>query len=91
MLPDPLGPQGDYTGVMTISKTDKGYLAKMAMGGTETPFNKFMYLKKSKTADGDFDFSGVNILFSAQLNKDQLKGTMATSGLEFPFTAARKK
>lgn len=84
-------PQGDYTGVMAISKKDKGYSAKMETQGTETPFNKFVYLKKEMKTEGDFDFSGVNILFSAKLNKDQLKGTMSTSGMEFPFMATRKK
>lgn len=84
-------PQGDYAGIMTISKTDKGYAAKMAVLKNETVFNKFTYIKKSKKTEGDFDFSGVNILFSAQLNKDELKGKMSTSGLEFPFTAIRKK
>ena len=84
-------PQGDYAGVMTISKTDKGYAAKMAVQKDETPFNKFTYSKESKKTEGDFDFSEVNILFSALLNKDVLKGTMSTSGFEFPFNATRKK
>ncbi len=84
-------PQGDYAGVMTISKKDKGYSAKLMSAGNETTFNKFSYIKATKKTEGDFDFSGTQILFSAQLNKDQLKGTMSTSGLEFPFTATRKK
>ncbi len=84
-------PQGDYAGVMTVNKTDKGYAAKMVVLKNEVPFNKFKYDKKSKKTEGDFDFSEVNVLFSAQLNKDVLKGTMSTSGLEFPFTATRKK
>ena len=84
-------PQGDYAGIMTINKAGQGYTAMMTVLKNETPFNKFTYTKKSKKADGDFDFSGVNILFSAQLNKELLKGTMSTSGLEFPFTATRKK
>ena len=84
-------PQGDYAGIMTIQKADQGYSAKMAVLKNETPFNNFTYNKKSKKTEGDFDFSGANILFSAQLNKDVLKGTMSTSGLEFPFTSTRKK
>ena len=84
-------PQGDYAGVMTISKINKGYSATLNSQGTETRFNKFNYIKEGKKTEGDFDFSGTNILFSAQLNKDQLNGTMSTSGMEFTFKATRSK
>jgi hypothetical protein len=76
---------------MTISKVATGYSAKMETGGSETTFNKFTYDKKEKKTEGDFDFSGVTIYLSAKLNKDDLKGNMSTSGMEFPFSATRKK
>ena len=84
-------PQGDYKGILIINKTNKGYAAKMQGDAGETTFNKFTYVKKEQKTEGDFDFSGVNILFSAKLDKDQLKGIMSTSGMEFPFSGTRKK
>ena len=84
-------PQGDYAGIMTITKSATGYAAKMDGAGGTIVFSKFSYSKKDKKAEGDFDFSGNNINFSSQLNKDQLKGTMGTDGMAWPFTATRKK
>ncbi len=84
-------PQGDYAGTLNIEKSPTGYAAKMDGTGGVTPFNKFSFDKKKKITEGDFDFSGVNIVFSAKLNKDELKGTMSTSGMDFPFAATRKK
>jgi hypothetical protein len=59
--------------------------------GSEIAFNKFSFNKKTKQADGDFDFSGLTIFMSAKLNKDEMKGNMSTSGMEFSFSATRKK
>jgi hypothetical protein len=84
-------PQGDYSGNLTISKAPTGYAAKMDGTGSEIAFNKFSFNKKTKQADGDFDFSGLTIFMSAKLNKDEMKGNMSTSGMEFSFSATRKK
>ena len=84
-------PQGDYTGTLTVQKATAGLTAVMDGQTGKVAFNKFTYTKKDQKTEGDFDFSGVNILFSAKLNKDQLKGTMSTSGMDFPFDATRKK
>ncbi|NOT74782.1 MAG: hypothetical protein HOP08_07620 [Cyclobacteriaceae bacterium] len=84
-------PQGDYKGVMTIMKTDKGYAAKLVGDTGEVPFNTFSYASKTKTATGTFDFSGVNLDFNSKVDKDAMKGSLSTSGMEFPFVATRKK
>ena len=84
-------PQGDFTGEMTVTKNDKGYAAKMKNKEDEINFNSFTYDKKEKKTVGSFDFSGTSVEFNALLAKDQLKGTMNAGGMEFPFTATKKK
>jgi len=84
-------PQGDYAGNLTVAKSSTGLTAKMDGAGSEISFNKFTYNKKEKKADGDFDFSGTTIFLNAQLNKDELKGNLSTSGMEFPFVATRSE
>jgi hypothetical protein len=84
-------PQGDYSGNLTITKAPNGFAAKMDGTGSDVMFNKFSFNKKTKQADGDFDFSGLTIFLSAKINKDNMKGNMSTSGMEFPFAATRKK
>jgi hypothetical protein len=84
-------PEGNFAGVMKIAKKENGYSATMNSKGGETVFNSFSYSAKTKKAEGTFDYSGTPINFQAQLNKDQLNGTMSTGGMEFPFKATRKK
>ena len=84
-------PQGDYNGELTISKTQTGYSAKMSGIGAEIPFDKFDYDKASKKTSGDFSFQGMSIGYSGKLSKDNLNGTLAVAGMEFPFMATRKK
>jgi hypothetical protein len=84
-------PQGDYKGLMTISKTETGYAAKMSAEGSEIPFDKFEYVKSTKKAAGNFSFQGTPIGYSATLNKDELNGSIDAGGMEFPIVATRKK
>ena len=84
-------PQGDFSGVMTVTKGEKGYAAKLNGQTGEVFFKTFSYNKKEKKAEGTFDFSGTSILFNTQVEKDKMNGTMAAEGMEFPFTASRKK
>ncbi len=84
-------PQGDFKGVMTISKTETGYAAKMDGLGATIPFDKFNYNKSTKKTDGSFDFQGTPIDYAATFSKDQLKGSVSAAGMDWPFAATRKK
>ena len=84
-------PQGDYAGVLTVTKLKEGYEAKMTGETGEIKFDKFSYDKKTKKTTGRFYFSGVDIDFAAFVETDKMKGSMATGGTEFPFAATRKK
>lgn len=84
-------PQGDYSGVMTISKTTDGYAAKMSGQAGDIAFEKFSYDKKLKLTKGTFYFSGVDVAFDAKVSKEAMKGTMSAGGGDFPFSATKKK
>ena len=84
-------PQGDYAGVMTVTKTEAGYSAKLSGQAGEITFDKFTFDRKTKKTGGDFFYSDTPIAFSAQVDKDQMKGLMSTGDMEFPFNATRKK
>ena len=84
-------PQGDFTGEMMVTKNEKGYAAKLSSKDGEIPFNSFTYNKKEKKSAGTFDFSGTTVDFNANVEKEQMKGAMTAGGMEFPFTALKKK
>lgn len=84
-------PQGDFTGELIVAKNDQGYSAKLKNKDGEISFNSFTYDKKEKKSAGKFDFSGTTVDFSANMEKDQLKGSMTAGGMEFPFSASKKK
>ena len=84
-------PQGDFTGDLIVTKNETGYAAKLSSKDGEIPFNSFTYNKKEKKSAGTFDFSGTTIDFKAGVEKEQMKGTMTAGGMEFPFSATKKK
>ena len=84
-------PQGDFKGELIVTKNETGYTAKLSSKDGEIPFNSFTYDKKGKKSAGTFDFSGTAVDFKAGVEKEQMKGTMNAGGMEFPFTATKKK
>ncbi|HRI79011.1 MAG TPA: hypothetical protein PLR06_05690 [Cyclobacteriaceae bacterium] len=84
-------PQGDFNGELIVTKNEKGYAAKLSSKDGEIPFNLFTYDKKEKKSAGTFDFSGTTVQFNANVEKEQMKGTMNAGGMEFPFAASKKK
>ena len=83
-------PEGDFSGVMTISLQNEVYTAKLNTAGNELPFEKFNWDATTKTVTGFFYYSGTPVDFTAVLNEEQLTGTMAAGGGEFIFSARRK-
>lgn len=84
-------PEGDFSGVLTISEVDKTYSAIMASSAGDLPIDKYLYDKETKKMSGEFYYSGALVLFDAVLAVDQIDGAMSTSGMSFPFKATRKK
>ena len=85
-------PQGDYSGVMTVTKMKEGgYAAKLNGQAGEISFDKFSFDKKTKQTKGNFYFSGTDVYFAAQVIKEQMKGMMSAGDMDFPFLATRKK
>ncbi|MBS1951898.1 MAG: hypothetical protein OJF59_001399 [Cytophagales bacterium] len=83
-------PQGDYSGVMTVSKKDKKTLAaEMKSQAGDLPFSKFDFNDKSKKAMGDFSFQGMTIFFDATVTEQEMTGSVSTQGMNFPFKAKR--
>lgn len=85
-------PQGDYSGVLTVTKKDKdNFNANMKSQAGDLPFNSFVFNAKSAKSTGDFSFQGMTIYFDATVTKTEMTGSVATQGMTFPFTAKRKK
>lgn len=84
-------PEGDFSGVMTITTLDKAYRAKMSASGSELTINNFTFDEANKKVAGDLDYSGTTVLFDALLNGEEMVGNMSAGGMNFPFKATRKK
>lgn len=83
-------PQGDFSGIMTVSEQDKIYSAKLNANGGDLPFEKFTFDKESKKAGGELDYAGTLVYFDALVTANEMVGIMSTGGMEFPFKATRK-
>ena len=85
-------PQGDYSGVMSITKKDKNtFSAQMKSQAGDLNFNKFTFDGKTKKSVGDFDYQGMNLNFDAALKENEMTGSISVQGMNFPFKATKKK
>jgi hypothetical protein len=85
-------PQGDYAGVLTVSKNKNKTLdAVMKSNGGDLPFNQFQFDPKTKKSTGKFDYQGTPIVFNANVTETTMEGTVSAENMNFPFTATRKK
>lgn len=84
-------PEGDFTGLMTITQTEQKYTAKFKLSGYDTNLEKFLYDSKTKKMTGEFYYSGTLVLFTGLLEGDAINGSMSAGGSDYPFKATRKK
>ncbi len=84
-------PEGDFTGIMTISQADKSYTAKLTTMGSDLPFERFTWNESTMKVGGELYYGGTAVTLDATLEEDVLSGFMSTSGMSFPFKATRKK
>jgi hypothetical protein len=85
-------PQGDYSGVLTVTKKDKKtFSAVMKSDAGDFKFNQFTFESKSKKSTGDFDYQGMNVYFDTAIKENEMTGNVSVQGMNFPFKATRKK
>jgi len=84
-------PNGDYAGILTVTKTKKQYAATLNSQGSDLPFKKFAFDSRTKKTSGDFDYQGTPIYFDATVTEKVMAGNMSTDDAKFPFKATRKK
>ncbi|MBX2957831.1 MAG: hypothetical protein KF846_16820 [Cyclobacteriaceae bacterium] len=84
-------PEGNFSGIMTVSKNGENYTASLNANGNDLPFESFNWNEDEKKATGELYYSGTSVQFQAAMNEDQMEGGLAAMGMVFPFKAMRKK
>lgn len=83
-------PQGDFSGVMTITKTESGFTGQLVSGQGTLPFTSTRYFKEENKVEAEFDYSGMPVVLTGMITGTTMTGTVATSGYEFELTANKK-
>ena len=83
-------PQGDFEGVMTITKTDDGYTGQLATDQGTLPFTSTQYSKEENKISAEFDYSGMPVSLTGVIVGSTMTGTVSTSGYDFPLSATKK-
>ena len=83
-------PQGNFEGVMTISKSGDSFSGQLNSTQGTLPFNTLTYSKGENKVTATFDYSGMPVTLTGVFVENQMTGTVATSGYEFPLKATRK-
>jgi len=83
-------PQGNFSGVMSITSAAAGYAAKMSTPVGEVAINQFSWDGSGRKVAGVFSFTGFQVQFDASLAGREMTGYMSVDGMQFPFKATRK-
>ncbi len=83
-------PDGDFTGVMTITKTDNGYTGQLATSMGTLPFTTTKYSKENNKIEAEFEYSGMPVLLTGIITGPTMTGSVATGSYEFPLNANKK-
>ena len=83
-------PQGDFSGVMSITSADSGYAARISSPAGEITMNQFRWDDSAGKVAGVFSFTGFPVMFDAALAAGEMTGYMSVDGMQFPFKATRK-
>lgn len=84
-------PNGDYSGVLTVSMEGDNYSAVLKSQEGELTLDKTKYDKSTKKLTGVFDYQGTPVDFESTTEGDAMKGWVSAGGGSFPFNATRKK
>lgn len=84
-------PEGNFSGIMTVTKNGEGYTASLNANGNDLPFDSFNWDETNLKATGELNYSGTPVQFQAAMNEDQMEGGLSAMGMVFPFKAMKKK
>jgi hypothetical protein len=84
-------PNGDYSGVLTVTMDGDNYSATLKSEAGEIKFDQTKYDQVTKKLTGNFDFQGTPIDFESITEGDTMKGSVSAGGGSWPFNATRKK
>jgi uncharacterized protein YceK len=84
-------PEGNFSGIMTVTKNGAGYTASLNANVNDLPFDSFNWDETARKATGELNYSGTPVQFQASMNEDQLEGGLSAMGMVFPFKAMRKR
>lgn len=84
-------PEGNFSGIMTVSRYADAFTAKMTANGAELPLENFTYMEVTRKITGLLYYSGTPVSLDALLNGEEMTGSMSAEGMNFPFKATRKK
>ena len=62
-------PEGNFSGIMTISKNGEGYQASLNANGGDLPFESFNWNESEQKATGELYYSGTSVQFQAAMNE----------------------
>lgn len=83
-------PEGDFTGIMTITKTETGYSGQLGTSQGTLPFSSTKYSKEGNKVEAEFEYSGMPVSLVGTIVGTSMTGTVSTSGYDFPLTANKK-
>jgi hypothetical protein len=83
-------PEGDFSGVMTITKTDDGYTGQLAASVGTYTFTSTKYFEEENKIVAEFEYSGMPVLLTGMIVGASMTGTVAAGSYEFPLTANKK-
>ena len=84
-------PNGDYSGVLTVSLEGEKYQALLKSQVAEIKFDEATYDKKLKKLTGSFYYEGNPIYFESTTDGDTMNGSVSAGGDSWPFKGTRKK
>jgi len=82
-------PDGDYSGEMTIEKSDDGFKGLMVSQGNELKLED-MTISGTKM-NCKFNFQGMYPKISGEFSKDYFAGKVSVQGMDFDMNATKKK
>jgi hypothetical protein len=83
-------PEGDFTGIMTITKTETGYTGQMTTSQGTLPFKSTKFISAENRLEAEFEYGGMGVFLIGIIAGTTMTGTVDTQGYEFPLTANKK-
>ncbi len=78
-------PEGDFTGIMVLSRDGDHYTGALKSSEGQTPFQNVVI--DGNNLSCNFDYMGYNIILKGIFEGETLTGNMSVEYNNFPFTA----